>query len=125
MKAKDIMDKKVVSVSLDTSLRKICEILIKNKLSGIVVVDSKKHLCGFISERDIILRIARSGKLEEKTKDAMQKKVFSVEEDTSDSQISKIFLERPFRYLPVVRKKKVVGIISRKDVVDKLLGDYY
>ena len=125
LKVKDIMTKTVVTVSQDMNVREICSLLIKHRLSGLPVTDKKGNLVGFVSERDIITSVSLNDFLEKKAKDIMTKKVFSVKENMSTDQASRIFTEKPFRYVPVTRGTKVVGIISRKDVIDRLLGQYY
>lgn len=125
LKAKDIMRKDFGTVSEGTDVQKICNILIKNKVSGLPVINNNKKLIGFVSERDIITSISRHGFPKKKAKDIMTRKVVSVREDALVEQISKIFTERPFRYIPVTRKGVVIGIISRKQVINRLLGQYY
>ncbi len=125
LKAKDIMTKNVLCVEKNTKVRDICKLLIKHRLSGLPVVDKEDNLVGFISQRDIIARVALQDFLKKKAKDLMVKKVLYVFEDTFCDQISRIFTEKPYHYLPVIKAKKVVGIISRKDVIGRLLGQYY
>lgn len=125
LKAKDIMTKKVITVKKDTEIKEICEILIRYKLSGVPVVDKSKNLSGFISERDIVANVSLKDFLKKKAEDLMTKNVISVSYDAPTEEISRIFTERPYRYLPVTKQNKVVGIISRKDVIDRLLGQYY
>jgi len=125
LRAKDIMNEKVVTVSLDTDVQRICGILIKNRISGLPVVKEGKRLIGFVSERDIIASTSRRDFLRKKAKDIMTRKVTSVKEDVPVEQVSKIFTEKPFRYIPVTRKGAVTGIISRKQVINRLLGQYY
>ena len=122
---KEIMDKKVVAVSRKITLPAVCKILIKNRLSGVPVIDEKKNLVGFISERDIIAAIGKGITLNSKAGEVMVKKVVSVKEGASAEEASQAFTANPYRYLPVTQKKKIIGIISRKDVIEKLLGQYY
>ena len=125
LKAKDIMSRDVETISEDTDIQKTCNMLMRNKVSGLPVVNSSKKLVGFISERDIILSISKYGFPKKKAKDIMTKKVISVSEDTLVEQISKIFTERPFRYIPVTKKGIIAGIISRKQLISRLLRQYY
>ena len=125
LKAKDIMNKSFGTVSENTDVQRVCNILIKNRVSGLPVVNASKRLLGFVSERDIITSVSKFGFPKKKAKDIMRRKVVSVREDALVEQISKIFTERPFRYIPVTRKGTVVGIISRKQVLNRLLGQYY
>jgi len=116
-------------VQVNSNLQQISKILRKNKTSGVPVTDGNMNLVGFISERDIIQFLAKGslgGNLRDVTaEDIMQKKVLSVEEDTPLEYISKLFSEHPFRNIPVMRGKMVVGIINRKDVIGNLLSHYY
>lgn len=123
--AKDIMEKKTASVRHDATLKEVSELLIKNRLSGIPVVNNKGSLIGFISERDIIEAISQGNFENKKTKDIMTKNVISINEDTSIEEVSRIFSKYPYRYIPVCKNKNIVGVISRKDVIEKLLGQYY
>lgn len=125
LKAKDIMNKDFETVSADADVQKICNVLIKRRVSGLPVVKSRKRLIGFVSERDIIASTRSAGFLKKKAKDIMTKKVASVRENAPVEQISKIFTEKPFRYIPVTKKGTVIGVISRKQVINRLLGQYY
>lgn len=122
---KNIMVKQVVTINEDKSLKDICKLLISKKLSGIPVVNKKDDLTGFISERDIIKAVGEGSFSNKKVSDVMTKRVFTVEECKPAEQVSQIFTDKPFRYIPVTRGNKLVGIVSRKDVISKLLGQYY
>ena len=54
---KEMMNKKVVSIKLTDGVKKICQILTKNIITGVPVVDNKKEILGFVSERDIIAAV--------------------------------------------------------------------
>ena len=125
LKVKDIMTKEVITIPEEMSVQEICATLIKHRLSGLPVIDKKKNLVGFVSERDIITSVNRKDFPGKKARDVMSKQVFSVKEDMSTEEVSKLFTEKPIRYVPVRRGNKVVGIISRKDVISRLLGQYY
>lgn len=123
--ARDIMTRKVITVRGDTAVARVSHILIKNKLSGVPVTDRANRLLGFISEKDIIKSVGSRKFSSKKVKDIMTQKVIAVQEDDRLDYVSQIFTEHPFRRVPVVRNGKVVGIISRRDVMNNLLTDYY
>ncbi len=126
-KARDVISKKVITVKKNTQLKKICQLLIKNKISGVSVVDDKNRLIGYVSERDIINALQKDMDfLKEKASDIMTKKVISTTPDIPLYDVAKIFTNKPFKNIPVVGKdKKIIGVITRKDVIGKLLGQYY
>ncbi len=121
---KDIMVKKVITAGSSDALDKICAKLIRNKLSGVPVVDKKRKLIGFISEKDIIAALSRGSKVKT-VKDVMNKKVYSVNGDSSLDKVSSVFTNRNYRRLPVVEKGKLVGIVARKDIMGCLVKHYY
>jgi predicted transcriptional regulator len=120
-KVKDLMTKRVITIPEDMVLEQICKILYCNSLSGVPVVDNKNKLIGFVSERDIVGVISSGSFQDKKAKDIMRKDIITVKEDMLLTQVSKIFADRPFRHLPVLKKGEIVGIISRKDVLGKFL----
>lgn len=124
-KAKDFIEKEVITTDINSSIQDISKLLIENKLSGMAVIDEKGELAGFISERDIIKAISLGDYESKKAKDIMIKDVIALDEETSAEEASQIFSKYPFRYIPVCKNKKVIGIISRKNVIEKLLGQYY
>jgi len=126
-KAKDIASRNIVIIKKDTKIKTICQLLIKNKISGVSVVDDKNKLIGYVSERDIINALQKNTDfLKEKASDIMTKKVICVTPDMPLYNVAKIFTNKPFKNIPMVGKdKKVIGAIARKDVIDKLLGQYY
>ena len=125
LKVKDVMDRHVVTVLPDISVKEICQVLIKNKLSGVPVVDKKGRLVGFISERDIIAAANQKDFTNKKVKDIMNRKVQSVKESMLTEEVARIFTDKTFRYLPVVRGGKVIGSVTRREVIERLLGQYY
>lgn len=122
---KNIMKKNVKTIRENATLPEVSKLLIKYKLSGVPVIDKNKNLVGFASERDIIGALASGDFLNTKVKDIMNKKVIFLEDFTALEVVSQVFTQHPIRYLPVTRKRRLVGIISRKDVINKLLGQYY
>lgn len=121
---KDVMMKKVITVTSDAAVDKVCHILIKNKLSGVPVIDKSRKLIGYVSEKDIIASLTKKSK-HKSIKDVMNKRVFSIKEGMSIHEVSRIFSDKPYRRLPVVKGGKLVGIVSRKDIVSHLVEEYY
>ena len=79
---KEMMNKKVVCVKPETSLGKICQLLTKHKISGIPVVNAKKEILGFVSERDIIAAVPKPNFIKKLAKDIMRKELTIVEDIT-------------------------------------------
>lgn len=148
MKARDIMTKEVFSVSIDDKVENVARLLVDNKISGVPVVDNKQQVVGMVTEKDLMIK-ARDLKIpfyvtlfdsiiflenplkfnEElrrytavKVRDIMTTKVVTVEEDTALSEIVDLLAKRKINRVPVVRNRKLVGIITRNDVLKALVN---
>ncbi|MBL7130575.1 MAG: CBS domain-containing protein [Candidatus Omnitrophica bacterium] len=122
---KNIMRRNVKTVKESATISEVSRLLIKNKLSGVPVIDKNKNLKGFVSEKDIVGAIASEKFHNKKVKDIMTEKVIFLEDYTTLDVVSQVFTRHPIKHLPVTRKKRLVGIVSRKDVINNLVGQYY
>jgi CBS domain-containing protein len=141
--AKDIMTKDVVSVTPDTSIEELSTLLVSNEISGAPVVNADGAIVGMVTENDLISRNKRlhiptvvsfldaviylesSKKFSEDVKrltatkvgDICAKKIITISEDTTLTDVATIMSEKNVHLLPVVRSGKVVGIVGKRDVV--------
>jgi CBS domain-containing protein len=121
IKAKDVMTKEVITISPDATLIDAIELLIAKGISGMPVLDADEKVIGIISEKDI-LNFAFSGNLRmTKVKEAMTKNVVSFSSDTDIDKISLCISENKFRRVPIIDEGKLVGILSRRDIIRMLL----
>ena len=111
MVAKNIMTKDVVTVSPTVTIKNLAKILIVNQISGAPVVDKNGKILGVVSEADIV---AKKGK---QVKAIMSKKVLTVSEETAVEEIANLMTTHKVKRLPVMRGDKLVGIVSRADIV--------
>lgn len=124
-RVKDVMAKRVATVTPETTMKKLCGILSRRKTSGVPVVDRKGKLVGFVSERDIIAAVAKKNFLDRTAGDLMTRKLKTIGPDEPLTNASKIFSCAPYRQLPVVKNGKVVGVLTRQGVVQHMMGTYY
>ncbi len=141
--AKDIMTKKVVTVRPETGIKKLAELLLKHKISGVPVVDSEGTLVGMVTESDLIFRDASvhvptvvtlfdaviylesSKKYEQElmkivgqhVSDIMTKKVISIKPDTDLQEMATIMQTKKCHVLPVLENGKLKGIVGKADMV--------
>ena len=60
MKVKDVMTTRVLSVREDTTILEAVQLMLKNRISGLPVVDSESHLVGLVTEGDLLRRTETS-----------------------------------------------------------------
>jgi CBS domain-containing protein len=146
MKARDVMTRQVVSVSPDTTTRAVARLLVENKISAVPVVDTFGAPVGMVSEGDLVgrdetdrearrdwwLTLFAEGEMlhpdflaslrfpDRPAKEVMSSPVISVGEDTDTGEIARLQTSRRIKRVPVVRDGRVVGIVSRANLVRML-----
>jgi CBS domain-containing protein len=146
--AKDIMTKKVITIKRDASVKELSELLVKNKISGVPVVDDSSSLVGIATEGDLIVQDAdlhfpRYFKLLDsiiyleslnkfkrnlnkylgtKVEDVMTSRVKTVNIDTPVSEVANIMIRSNINRVPVLNKRdNLVGIITRADIIKSMI----
>jgi CBS domain-containing protein len=114
MIAKQIMTKEIITVTPGMTVKSLANTLIKNQISGAPVTGKDGKIVGIVSEADIV---ANKGK---DVKAMMSKKIISVVEDTPVEEIAQLMTTHKIKRVPVMRGGKVVGIISRADIVSAI-----
>ncbi|MBU3955007.1 CBS domain-containing protein, partial [bacterium] len=115
--AHDVMKKDVIIVSPDTSLQDAVDLLVEMKITGMPVVDPDGSISGIISEKDIIDYTNKNNIKTAKVRDAMSAKVTAFSSETDINIIAAVLSEGKFRRVPITKNGKVVGIVSRRDIM--------
>ncbi|MBN2031334.1 CBS domain-containing protein [bacterium] len=117
IKANDIMTKTVVTIHQDKTLLDAIKTLVCKKISGLPVSNGTGKMVGIITEKDI-LNFAFSGDLKNtKVKNVMSKNVKSFSPEDDVNTIALTISENPFRRVPIIENDRVIGIISRRDIL--------
>lgn len=122
IRAKNIMTKEVITVEQDTPVYDAVELMAKNNITGIPVIDGQTNLVGVLTERDV-LRLFYAHEHEKKKTVGyfMSAPAISFDEDASLRDICDCLMTHNFRRVPVTSRGKVVGIISRADIIEYVL----
>jgi CBS domain-containing protein len=139
MNANDIMTRSVVTISPDTMLADAAALLAQHRISGLPVVE-KGRVVGLVSESDLLqhrelgarnakqpwwaaMFLERPDPLEYvkahavRAQDVMTRRVVSVAEDTPAAKVAALLDKRRIRRVPVLREERLVGIVTRADLV--------
>ena len=145
-KVSDIMVYPVITANEEDTLRDIAKIMLDNKVGGVPVVNENNNLVGFLSETDfsakqnnipfsrnlapqLFGRWLSQDEIEKmykearsvKVKDIMTKPPISVDADDTISQLIEKIMKYDIHRLPVIKDDKVVGMVSRRDLLKLLL----
>jgi CBS domain-containing protein len=114
MIARDIMTHKVSTTTPEASVQEVAQLLSRERISGVPVLDHAGRIVGIISEADIIGKVNREGQC---VAEIMSAEIIVVGEETPIGEIAMILTERNIKRVPVLRNGKLVGIVCRADIV--------
>jgi CBS domain-containing protein len=143
MKAADVMTRDIVTVGPETPLADAIRLMLERRVSGLPVVDGAGQLVGLLTEGDLLHRaetgtdtvrlgwlkaLLARGRMAEhyvhthgrRVRDAMTQDVLTVGEASPLDDVIRIMESRHVRRVPVVDGKRLVGIVSRSDLVRAL-----
>jgi CBS domain-containing protein len=145
---KDIMVSEVITIQKDASVEELSELLVKNKISGVPVIDSDGKLAGIATEGDLIIKdsdlhFPRYFKLLDsiiyleslnkfkknlkkflgtKVEDVMTAEIRTVKEETPVSEAANMMIKYNINRVPVLDSKdEMVGIVTRADIVKSMI----
>ena len=120
---KDIMTESVISVKKDTPIDDALELLVKHRIAGLPVVEDDMTLVGILSEKDV-LKLLHSTKGEEARKTVesfMAQLPVHFDENESLLDVCDCLINNPFCRVPITSKGRLVGVISRADIIECIL----
>jgi len=145
---KDIMVREVITIQKDASVEELSELLVKNKISGVPVVDSDGKLVGIATEGDLIIKdsdlhFPRYFKLLDsiiyleslnkfkknlkkflgtKVEDVMTAEIRTIKEETPVGEAANMMIKYNINRVPVLDSKdELVGIVTRADIVKSMI----
>lgn len=145
---KDIMVREVITIKKDASVEELSELLVKNKISGVPVIDSDGKLVGIATEGDLIIKdsdlhFPRYFKLLDsiiyleslnkfkknlkkflgtKVEDVMTAEIRTVKEETPVGEAANMMIKYNINRVPVLDSKdEMVGIVTRADIVKSMI----
>lgn len=118
--ASEIMTRRLVTLSPEMDVFDAIDLIAKKKISGAPVVDSKRTLLGMFTEKsclEVLIDAAYDGLPTNQVGAFMDEPADTIEEDTEILGMAQIFLNKRTRRLPVLKDGKLVGQVSRRDVI--------
>lgn len=119
MTVRDIMTTPVVVVHAGDSLSRIAAVLRQHRISAVPVVDVDGGVVGLVSEYDVLANPAGPT-----AQEVMTTAVLSVTEDTAVDDVRHLLVDRRIHRVPVVAGAKLVGIVSRADIVALIITEW-
>lgn len=115
--ARDIMTDRVVTIGPDAFLQEAIEVIMSMEVSGLPVVDAQGQLTGIITEFALLATAYDAKSACETVGQHMTVDVLTVNADDPIRKVADQFIVHRVRRVPVVEKGRVIGLISRRDVL--------
>ncbi len=122
-RVKDYMSAGLVTLSPSTSILEAARRLVEKRISGAPVVDQQGNLVGLLSEKDcmrIVLQAGYHSDAAGTVEEYMHKEVKTVDAERNIVDVAMMFIEDDYRRYPVMKDGRLVGQISRRDVLRAL-----
>jgi len=115
---------KIWSIAPQETAYKALQLMSEKNLGAVLVIDKGK-VVGIFTERDYARKVILKGKSSKTTpvSELMTKEVLCVDPETSVENCMSLMTEKFVRHLPVMEKKKLVGVVTQGDVVKQLIAD--
>lgn len=145
MKVRDVMTSRVVTISPDATVREAAQRMLSKRISGLPVVDGEGKLVGIVTEGDFLRRaeigtgkkrslwwdiLLGPGRLAEEyvqshgrhIKDVMTPEPYTTTADAALEDVVALMEKREIKRVPVVENGKVIGIVSRSNLIRALVS---
>lgn len=134
--AKDIMSEVVVVVPAEMPMRQVAHLMLRDRVSGFPVVNNNKEVVGIVTMTDLF-SVIQQGSADQATEefyknipqfqsllvsDVMSGNVVSISPDTSLREIITLVVEKNIHSFPVMKEGKIVGIVSRHDILNAIFA---
>ena len=125
IKARDLMQTRIVAVTRQYSARDLSILIHSGTFSGVPVIDPGNHLVGIVTEFDVLKALVEKKDLHMlKAEDVMTPNPVTVEETATAEDIVKQMVQHQIIRIPVTRDGKLLGMISRTDLLNHLIDNH-
>lgn len=123
-KAADIMTTNVITAKKDMVLTDVIALLLRWHISAMPVVDNEDKMVGIVSEIDLVNLTFDGNARDTIVEEVMVTDIISFSPNTELADLVQTFSKRHLRRVPIIDKGKVVGIMSRRDILREMLRRY-
>jgi CBS domain-containing protein len=134
---RDVMTDHPRTVPADTPLKEAARMLVRTGLGALPVVDDERHVLGMVSEREVIRHLLSTqvftgvdvrsaiapGTAARSVRDVMSRQVMCVAPEQPIAEVASLMSNKDVDRVPVVREGRLVGFLTRGDIVRKLIGN--
>ena len=117
-----IMSRDVVTVNQNAEIYDVLRMMVDGNITGLPVLDDDGKLVGIVTEKDVMSRMLTTHNTQGKAADYMTAEVISFNVNDNLLDVISALAKNNFRRVPIVSGEKLVGIISRSDIISYLFS---
>jgi CBS domain-containing protein len=139
LSVRDVMTQRVYRVYPETPVGELLELMSRNELKAVPVVNEKREVLGIVTDRDLLRHLlpntvrvggggerpelrSERGSLEVPVREIMSRSVMCISEDQGLAEVVSIMINKDVERIPVVSEGKLTGFLTRGDILRKLFG---
>ena len=134
---RDIMSHRVWSVSPDQSAREAVDMMVRRRINALPVVGQKDEVLGIVTDRELMSallpQIPRAGDeadsprraaalRDTRVRDIMSRSVLCIADEMGLNEVATLMINKDVEQVPVVSEGRLVGVLTRSDIIRKLFG---
>lgn len=134
---RDVMSEQPRTISAESPLKEAARILVRTGLGALPVVDEESRVIGMVSEREVIRHllstqaftgpdarvVSPTGAAPKTVRDVMTRQVLCIAPEQPIAEVASLMSNKDVDRVPVVREGRLVGFLTRGDIVRKLIGN--
>ncbi|WP_027330899.1 CBS domain-containing protein [Marinimicrobium agarilyticum] len=123
---RDYMQRNTHAISVNSNTAEVVERLLKSGMTGVPVIDDREYVVGFVSEQDCIKEMLNGAFFCDEppsVRTVMTTEVLTVTPSTSIVEMAQTMLHQKPKNYPVVSDGKLVGIITRRHILQALIDN--
>jgi CBS domain-containing protein len=135
LRVRDIMSGRPHTTTPDATLREAAREMVRSGLGGLIAVDQDSRVVGLLGERELMRdllnnylqggtanRDAPASTGRRRVRDVMTRQVLGVSPDQPLSEVASIMVNKDVERVPVVEEGRLIGVLTRADIVRKIIG---
>lgn len=120
--AKDVMTKKVYTVSEQATMYEAMCLLMDKGIAVLPVVDKNMRLAGIVTDKDMLqLFVSKGVREDDPVSKYMDRRVFAFEPEDTIVTLAEFFIGKPYRHIVITKNGKVSGILTCGDLISAIV----
>ena len=120
-KIKHIMTTDVITTKKQTQVYQAVAAMVENNITGLPIINDDGTIAGILTEKDVLTLLYSAKNVDAKIEDYMTKNPITFRPEDDIVKVTNCLIKNNFRRVPIVDKGRLVGIVSRKDVIQYIL----